>query len=123
MLLWGFYKYFCHALLFIVDALFSDLVIDCYIAYTQHLKDPSIRIDSTITKISSIIQCTMIRSCSEFGRLYGHLRRGKLISHGFCRRFNWFGHMWSGAANVEYDISVKRFLLRIVLFIIISTFL
>lgn len=71
--LWS-YKLFGYLLLFILTSILSDIVVDSYNAY-YILKDSSISLNSFNVKISSIIQCTICRSYSEFGRIYGSVER------------------------------------------------
>lgn len=116
--LWSSYcfEYFKCSLVFILSSILSDFIYDAYNTYYIFNESP-ILLNSFFDKISSIIQSTVIRNCSELGRLCSHLLLGRISC--ICRRFNWFGSMWLGSIKVEYINSLKRFLFRVVFFFII----
>ena len=68
---------------------------------------------SLATRCAGLLQGLLIRTVSEAGRLAGHAGRGRLFANAM-RRFNWFGHMWSGAPAVERGKSLRRTAVRAV---------
>ena len=65
------------------------------------------------TRLAAVLLAVVVRTWSQGGRLFGHLERGRLICNIF-RRFNWFGHMWDGAIEVERAAAMELCAWRVV---------
>lgn len=88
----------------------GDLVDDALKELVEE-PEPACAHLSVATRCAGLVQGLLIRTVSEAGRLVGHAGRGRLLAN-VTRRFNWFGHMWSGAPAVERRKALRRTAVR-----------
>jgi hypothetical protein len=56
-------------------------------------------------------EASLIKTWSEFGRIWGHVIRGELGQGVVCRRFDWFGGLCAEVVVGEQRRAALRFLL------------
>jgi hypothetical protein len=62
-------------------------------------------------RMAAASEASLIKTWSEFGRIWGHVIRGELGQGVVCRRFDWFGGLCAEVVVGEQRRSALRFML------------